>query len=142
MEPIPDSFEPLFDKKAYGILATMMPDDSPQLTVVWVDYDGEHVLINTAKQRRKTKNVERNPTVGLLVLDPDDPFRYISMIGTVDEITEEGAVSHIDSLGKRYKGVDNWSDRYAEEMVRVILKITPDRLFTREPYGIEKDEEE
>ncbi len=138
METIPTEFESLFTSKAYGVLATMLPDGNPHLTVVWVDYDGEHVLINTAKGRRKTRNIEQDPTVALLVIDPDDPFRYVSLLGEVAEITEEGAVEHIDKLGKRYKGVDDWSDRYDDDVVRVVVKISPEGVFTREPYGIEK----
>jgi PPOX class probable F420-dependent enzyme len=138
MEPIPENFEALFDEKSYGVIATLLPDGNPHLTVVWVDYDGEHVLINTAEGRRKTRNVRRDPRVGLLVIDPDDWFRYVSILGEVTEITEEGAIDHIDSLGQRYKGEEAWSDRYDDDVVRVILKITPERLFTREPYGIEK----
>ena len=138
METIPTEFESLFTSKAYGVLATMLPDGNPHLTVVWVDYDGEHVLINTAKGRRKTRNIEQDPTVALLVIDPDDPFRYVSLLGEVAEITEEGAVEHIDKLGQRYKGADNWPDRYDDDIVRVIVKISPEGVFTREPYGIEK----
>lgn len=139
MGSIPETFEPLFRSKAYGVLATILPDGNPHLTVVWVDYDGDNILINTDKNRMKTRNIQRDPTVGLLVIDPDDPFRYISIQGEVTEITEEGAIEHINSLGKRYKEVDGWSERYDDDIIRVILKITPEKSFTREPYGIEKE---
>lgn len=138
MDFMPENFESLFKSKAYGVLATMLPDGSPHLTVVWVDHDGEHVLINTAEDRRKTRNVQRNPTVALLVIDPDDPFRYLSLLGKVDEIMKEGATEHINLLGERYQGVEGWSERYGDDIVRVILKIRPEQSFTREPYGIEK----
>ncbi len=139
MESIPADFEDLFERKSYGVIATMLPNGIPHLTVVWVDYDGEHVMFNTARGRRKVRNIEQNQTVALCVIDPDDPFRYLSLYGEVTTITEEGAMDHIDALGRRYEGVDGWSERYDEDVVRVIVKIEPRGVFTREPYGIEED---
>lgn len=139
MESIPEDFVDLFDRKSYGVFAGVLSNGVPHLTVVWVDYDGEYIRVNTARGRRKVGIVEHNPTVALCVIDPDDPFRYLTVHGVVENITEEGAMDHIDALGRRYKGVDNWSDRYDEDTVRVIIEIAPQGLFTREPYGIERE---
>ena len=123
---IPEKYLDLFDKKAFANLATVMPDGTPQVTPVWVDYDGAHVLINSARGRQKDKNMERNPSVALSILDPDNPYRYLEVRGRVDEITQEGADEHIDKMAKKYLGEDKYPFRQPGE-VRVIYKITPER---------------
>lgn len=126
---IPEEFVDLFDGKAFGEFATLMPDGSPHVTPVWVDYDGEHVLVNTAKGRQKWVNVERDPTVSMCVRDPEDPYRYLSFTGEVEETTESGAVDHIDALAKRYMGVDRYPGHGEEKGPRVILKVRPEKVL-------------
>ena len=128
MERIPDDFTDLFERKSIASLATVMPDGTPQVTPVWVDYDGTHVLVNTARGRRKERNAARNPKVGISILDPDDPYRYLSVRGEVEEVTEEGAIEHIDALAKRYMGVDEYPNHGEESGARVLLRIRPDRV--------------
>jgi PPOX class probable F420-dependent enzyme len=123
---IPEKYIDLFDKKAFANLATLNPDGTPQVTPVWVDYDGSHVLINSARGRRKDKNMESNRAVALSIQDPDNPYRYLEVRGRVDEITEQGADQHIDKMAKKYMGVDKYPLRQADE-VRVIYKIKPER---------------
>ena len=125
-ENIPDRYADLFQKKAFANLATLMPDGSPQVTPVWVDYDGTHVLVNSARGRQKDKNMERNPAVALSILDPDNPYRYLEVRGRVADITEEGAEEHIDKMAKKYMGVDKYPYRRPGE-VRVLYKIKPER---------------
>ena len=74
---IPEKYIDLFDKKAFANLATLNPDGTPQVTPVWVDYDGSHVLVNSARGRRKDKNMENNRAVALSIQDPDNPYRYL-----------------------------------------------------------------
>src|SRR6185503_18106170 len=76
---IPDKYVDLFSKKAFANLATVNPDGTPQVTPVWVDYDGTHVLVNSARGRRKDKNMETNPAVAISILDPDNPYRYLEV---------------------------------------------------------------
>ncbi|HMI87980.1 MAG TPA: PPOX class F420-dependent oxidoreductase [Polyangiaceae bacterium] len=121
---IPDKFVDLFTKKAFGNLATLMPDGSPQVTPVWIDYDGSHVIINSARGRQKDKNMQRNAKVALSILDPDNPYRYLEIRGKVDAITEEGADAHIDKMAQKYMGKDKYPWRRPEE-VRVLYKILP-----------------
>jgi PPOX class probable F420-dependent enzyme len=122
---VPDSFLDLFHKKSFAHLATLMPDGSPQITPVWCDFDGTHVLINSAKGRRKDKNLRRDPKVALSIQDPENPYRYLQVRGRVVSITEEGADAHIDRLAKRYMGVEKYPLRKPGE-VRVIYKILPE----------------
>jgi PPOX class probable F420-dependent enzyme len=121
---IPKEYTDLFEKKAFANLATVMPDGTPQVTPVWVDYDGKHVLVNSARGRRKDKNMEHNPAVALSILDPDNPYRYLEVRGRVAEITEQGADEHIDKMAKKYLGKDKYPFRQPGE-VRVLYKIEP-----------------
>ena len=123
-EGIPEKFRDLFDKKAFAHVATLMPDGTPQVTPVWVDYDGQHVIINSARGRQKDRNLRRSPNVALSIQDPDNPYRYLEVRGPVVEITEEGADEHIDKMAKKYMGVDRYPGRSPGE-VRVLYKIDP-----------------
>ncbi len=126
---IPDNFRDLFQKKAFGQLATLMKDGTPQVTPVWFDFDGTHVRVNSAKGRVKDKNVRRNPQVAITVQDPDNPYRYIAVRGTVVDISESGADVHIDSLAKKYLDQDKYPFRQPGE-VRVVYKIRLDNVST------------
>jgi PPOX class probable F420-dependent enzyme len=122
-EGIPTAYQDLFQKRAFAHFATLMPDGSPQVTPVWIDFDGEYVLVNTAQGRQKDRNVERDQRVALSIQDPENPYRYIQVRGPVVEITTDGADAHIDALSQRYLGKDYGSRRPGE--VRVIYKILP-----------------
>jgi len=124
---IPEQYRDLFDKKAFASLATIMPNGQPQVTPVWCDFDGSHVIVNSAKGRRKDRNMRSDPRVSLSISDPDNPYRYLEVRGTVVEFTEDGADDHIDSMAKKYMGVDSYPYRQARE-VRVIYKIEPQRF--------------
>jgi PPOX class probable F420-dependent enzyme len=126
-EAIPDKYVDLFNKRAFASLATLMPDGRPQVTPVWCDYDGSHVLINSAKGRRKDQNMRRDARVSLAVIDPDNPYRYLEIRGQVVEITEDGAANHIDKMAKKYLGVDKYPYAQPGE-IRVLYKIAPERF--------------
>ena len=128
-ETIPQNFLDLFTKPAYAHLATLMPSGQPQVTPVWCDYDGTHVIFNSAKGRQKERNVRRDPRVAMSILDPQNPYRYLEVRGRVVEITEKGADEHIDRLAKKYLGVDKYPRRQPGE-VRLIFKIEPQRVRT------------
>jgi len=123
---IPDKFRDLFQKRAFANLATIMPDGRPQVTPVWVDYDGSRILVNTAKGRVKDKNMRRDPRVSVAISDPDNPYRYVEVRGKVSEVTENGADAHIDKMAKKYLDKDKYPFRKPGE-VRVIFKITPEK---------------
>lgn len=122
---IPDKFRDLFDKRAFASLATLMPDGRPQVTPVWCDFDGTHVIVNSAKGRRKDQNMRQDPRVSLAILDPDNPYRYLEVRGRVVDITEQGADAHIDKMAKKYLGQDKYPYRQPGE-VRVLYKIQPE----------------
>lgn len=130
MESIPEAFRDLFERKAFANFATVMPDGTPQVTPVWVGYDDDHLLVNTAKGRQKERNVRRDPKVGLSILDPDDPYRFVSVRGEVEEVTEDGAIEHINELTERYMGRDEYPNLGEEDGPRVVIRIRPDRVVT------------
>ncbi|TAH48157.1 MAG: PPOX class F420-dependent oxidoreductase [Chloroflexota bacterium] len=128
--PIPDSHRDLFCNPVHGVLTTMMPDGSPQSSIVWVDYDGECVLLNTTLERQKGRNMRTNPKMALLVIDPRDSSRWIQVQGCVKEMTREGAEAHADKLTQRYSHKPHfYGDIYPVEQrfkeTRVIVKIEP-----------------
>jgi PPOX class probable F420-dependent enzyme len=116
-------------KPAFAQLATVNADGTPQVTPVWVDYDGTHLLVNTARGRVKTRNLERNPRVALAISDPENPYRYVGIQGRVVEMTEKGGDAHIDKMAKKYLNKDSYPFRQPGE-VRVIVKIAPDKVHT------------
>ena len=116
----------LFTDKNYGWAITLREDGTPQATVVWLDYDGEHVLFNTARPRAKWRNLGRDPRVTVAVVDPGDPFNYVAVTGTA-ELIEEGADAHIDRLSAKYTGHERYRGHNDRE-TRVIVRVTPERI--------------
>ena len=127
---IPDNFKDLLTTKlTFAHLGTVMKDGTPQVTPVWFSYDGTHVLLNSAKGRVKDRNMRARPHVALSIIDPDDAYRYLQIIGKITEITEQGADAHIDALAKKYMGQDTYPFRQPGEE-RVIYKVTPGKVQT------------
>lgn len=131
--PIPDSHRDLFAKAIHGVLTTMMPDGSPQSSIVWVDCDDENVLLNTTLERQKGHNMCTNPKVSILVIDPKDSSRWIQVQGRVAEMTTHGAEAHADKLTRRYtKKKHFYGDIYPvkqkEKETRVIVSIEPIKI--------------
>jgi len=127
----PDSHIDLLedDTKAFAMLATLMKDGSPQLTPVWFNTDGIHILINSAKGRVKDLNMRRNLKVAVNIVDPNDPYRYIQIRGKVVEITTQNAREHINVLAKKYTGKDKYTGG-PEDEIRVTYKILPEHVST------------
>ncbi|MGE5443802.1 MAG: PPOX class F420-dependent oxidoreductase [Ignavibacteriales bacterium] len=111
----------------FAAVATLMPDGSPQVSIVWIDSDGEHVIFNTAEGRAKAKNLRRDPRVAVTVINSENPYEQVMIRGHVVEMTHNGADTHIDRLAKKYLGVDRYPYRGPGEQ-RVIVKIAPDHI--------------
>lgn len=127
---IPVSHRDLLLGAVHGVLTTIMPDGQPQNSIVWVDYDGVFVLINTTLERGKGRNMQANPRVALLVMDPQDSSRWIEVRGQVVEITRKDAEVHADILAQRYCGKPRFyggvlSIEQRDHETRVIAKIAP-----------------
>lgn len=133
---IPEQFHDLLEGPVVVTFVTIMPDGQPQATPVWCSWDGNHILINTAKGRQKDKNIRQNPKVAVVAIDPENPYRYLEIRGEVDEITEEGGVEHIDELTRMYTDADKFyggyvSAEHGEGVVREIIKIKPLHVNTK-----------
>jgi PPOX class probable F420-dependent enzyme len=115
------------EKKAFLILATLMPDGAPQVTPVWFNTDGKYILINSAKGRIKDRNMRARPQVTLCIVDPSNPYRYLQIRGKVIEITINGADDHIDALTLKYRGVPKYPNHQPGEK-RVMYKIQIEKV--------------
>jgi len=134
--PISGDYLDLFQKRTFAHLATLMPNGSPHVTTVWVDYDGEHILVNSAAGRQKDRNMEARPEVAIEIPDPDNPNRFILVRGPVVSITAEGADEHLDRLSPRYLGRDKYPPgmRFPGE-VRRIYRIQPRQVTVWDPFA-------
>jgi PPOX class probable F420-dependent enzyme len=130
MIKLPDQFADLLsrDTRAFAFLALVKKDGTPQVTPVWFDYDGTHIIINTARRRVKDKILRRHPQVALAIQDPANPYRYIQLRGRVTDETEEGAYDMICRLNEKYHGKYEYPKRPGE--VRVTYKILPEQFST------------
>jgi PPOX class probable F420-dependent enzyme len=127
---IPESFLDLIHGPRVAALTTVMPDGTPQTTVVWCDFDGTYVLVNTMKGFQKEKNMRRNPKVTLLCYDPREPLRSLEVRGTIVEMTEDGAMEQLDDLSELYTGARPYFGACVDASLRdtetpVLCKILP-----------------
>ena len=120
-----EGFQQILKGRSYGHLATIMPDGSPQVTLVWVDTDGRHVLVNTVDGNQKVNNVRRDDRVAMTVSSPAHPASHVQLRGRVVEVTSEGARRHVEELSQVYYGGPYPLHHLGP---RVILKIEPTRV--------------
>ncbi|MEK7445772.1 MAG: PPOX class F420-dependent oxidoreductase [candidate division NC10 bacterium] len=123
---LPQSVKKILQDKAYGHVVTLNADGKPQPTMVWMDVEGDEVLFNTADGRLKPKNLRRDPRVIISVQDHNDPQSYMVFHGQAS-VTEAGADEHIDTLAKRFLGVDKYPFRRPGEK-RLLVRVKVDRL--------------
>jgi PPOX class probable F420-dependent enzyme len=124
---LPAELLDLLRRPSLAFIATTMADGSPQLTQVWIDTDGEHVLVNSVQTHLKVRNIARDPRVAITIADPDDPSSYFQVRGRVVETTTDGAVDHIEQLSRKYLGGPYpwWGGR---DQIRVLLVIEADHV--------------
>jgi PPOX class probable F420-dependent enzyme len=126
MAALPEDQKEFLDQNPYvGTVTTLRSDGSPHSTIVWVDVRDGTVGFNTARGRAKTRYLERDPRASLLVVDPNDPWKWVAVSGRA-ELTDDGADQQIDQLAKKYIGRDTYPWRRPEEQ-RVSVWITPDK---------------
>ena len=131
---IPASHRDLVECPPVAALTTIMHDGYPQTSVVWCDYDGTCIRVNTMRGFAKERNMRRDPRVTLLCYDPRQPLRYLEVRGKVVDMTPEGAASHLDALASKYAGrrVRYFGDvipaRFAESEVPILCRIRPTHI--------------
>ncbi|HZQ05043.1 MAG TPA: pyridoxamine 5'-phosphate oxidase family protein [Anaerolineae bacterium] len=116
------------EAKAMAFLALTLSDGSPHVSPIWFDWDGKHIIINTARGRVKDKVLKKHPAVALTITPQDDLYRYLLIRGRVVEETEEGAYDMICSLNEKYYG--KYEFRMRPGQVRVTYKILPEHIFS------------
>lgn len=131
MSLIPDRLTYLLQKEtqAFASLALTLTDSSPQVTPIWFDWDGTHIILNTARGRVKDKVMHRQAKVALLIVDPRDPYKYVQLRGTVVEETEVGGYDMICHLNEKYHGDRNYPKR---DEIRVTYKVLPEQIFPKQ----------
>jgi len=117
----------LFQEPNYAHVATLMADGSPQVTPVWVDIEGDRILVNTSEGRVKPRNVRRDARVAISIIKQDNPYSSAYIRGRVAEMRHEGAKEHIDKLAKKYLGQDTYPYLQPGEQ-RVIMVIEPEHV--------------
>ena len=125
---ITDEIAKLFQGKNFAFVATLMKDGSPQITPTWIDLVNNMILVNTAEDRVKHRNIVRDPRVAVSIIDSTNPYNMVTVQGKVIEQTTKGADDHINKLAKKYLGVDKYPSRSPTEK-RIIFKIKPDKVF-------------
>ena len=116
----------LHDEPNVAVVAALRPDGTPHQTVTWIDYDGQHVLVNLNTWRTKLRYLGADPRVSVMVVDRNDPFRRIRIDGRVAEITKDGAYEHIVGRARVYLGRESYELQPGEE--RVLVRIAPERV--------------
>ena len=126
LKPLPDSVKKLIEGRVFANVATLMPDGSPQAASVWVEREGDIVVINTTTTRQRYRNLKRDPRVTLCVFDMDNIYSNVMIRGRATEITMVGAEDDIDRLSTKYNG--RKYPGHSPEEPRVIIRITPERV--------------
>lgn len=139
---IPEAFQDLLDGPRVAALTTLMPGGSPQTTVVWSNYEPPHVLVNTMRGFRKERNMRADPRVAWLGFDPREPLRYLEVRGRVVDMTETGAMAHLDALCKQYTGTSPYFGacvpaELKERETPVLCRILPTHVVTLDARGPE-----
>jgi PPOX class probable F420-dependent enzyme len=123
---IPETHSDLLESTALAHVATVGPDGEPQNNPVWFGWDGNNVLFSQTRSRQKLRNLSRDPRVALSIVDPANPYRYLEIIGVVDRVDGDPNLDFINSMAKKYMGVDKYPwHRPGEE--RVIVVVKPER---------------
>lgn len=125
--PLTPADEELLRGRNFAHFATLEPDGSPHSTVLWVDTANGFVLVNTAVGRRKDRNVRRDPRISVSVHGQENPYAWLLVLGTVEEMVEgDEAERHIDFLSRKYHD-EAWE--YVAGQRRVMYRIRPDRVI-------------
>jgi PPOX class probable F420-dependent enzyme len=122
----------LLDDRNFAQVATTGGDGSPHVTPVWVDHDGQHIVLNTAEGRAWPANARRTGKIAINVLNNENPYEYVFIQGTVAEDTTDGADEHIDKLAKKYLDADEYPFRTDAEQ-RLIIKVAPEKIRHNNP---------
>ncbi len=122
---IPDSHRDILDKQGFAHVATIGPEGEPHSSPVWYDWDGERFLFSQTKTRQKFRNMQRDARVAVSIIDPDNPYRYLEIRGTVDGIDDDEGNAFINSMAKKYMDQDVYPFPQPGDE-RIVVKVAPD----------------
>ena len=117
----------LIDGRNFASIATVMPDGSPQVTPVWIDRDGDTIIINSTRSRQRTMNLKRDSRAAVCIYDQSNPYSNISLRGRAVSISEEGGEDHIDKMNMKYNGKPKYAWHNPADP-RVLIRIEANRI--------------
>jgi PPOX class probable F420-dependent enzyme len=119
----------LIDGKNFSSVATLMPDGSPQVAPLWIDREGDTIVLNTTRSRQRTRNLRRDQRVAIAIFDQNNPYSSVSIRGKTIEITEEGAEEHIDKMSMKYLGKPGYpfDDRTPKDP-RILIRVEAEHI--------------
>lgn len=123
---IPSGYEDLLESTAVANIATIGPQDEPQVNPVWFGWDGEHLRFSQTKTRQKYHNLRRDPRIALSIVDPNNPYRYLEIRGKVVGIEEDPNLDFINAMAKKYLGQDKYPWHHPDDE-RVVILVEPER---------------
>src|SRR5687768_15475540 len=123
-----DAQRELFNSGNFAYVATVGVRGQPQVTPVFIEVDGAHVLFNVEERRAKVKHMQNDPRVTICVSDAQNPYHYIELWGRVVEITRDGAAEQMDRLEKKYLGGVRCPYHRPDD-VRMVVRVVPERVF-------------
>ncbi len=125
-----DRAKEILRARTFAHVAAVDEDGRPHTSPVWVDVDGDKIVINTAQRRVKARLLQEGAPVALTALDPESPYRYVGVRGRVAERSYDGADAVIDRLAQKYTGADFAG--HAEGIKRITVLIEPEQVWV---YG-------
>jgi len=123
---IPGNYQDMLNKVAFWHVSTIGPDGDPQTTPVWAGGDGDgNMRFSLTRGRQKFRNLQANPAIALSATDPDNPYRYLEIRGTITAVEDDADHSFINSMAKKYMGVDEYPFHQPGDE-RVVMVVTPE----------------
>ena len=122
---IPEEYLDLLDTTALAHIATLGPNGEPQNNPVWFDFDGDKIKFSQTKTRQKYRNIQREPRIALSIVDPENPYKYLEIRGTVDQVEEDPDLEFINAMAKKYLGVEEYPYHQPGDE-RIVLYVRPE----------------
>ena len=122
---IPEAYLGLLDTTALAHIATLGPNGEPQNNPVWFDFDGERIKFSQTKTRQKYRNIQREPRIALSIVDPENPYKYLEIRGTVDQVDEDPNLEFINAMAKKYLGIEEYPYHQPGDE-RIVLYVRPE----------------
>jgi PPOX class probable F420-dependent enzyme len=120
---IPADLAPLLERPIFAALGTIRPDDTVQVNPMWFLFDGEHIRFTHTTKRAKFRNLQRNPSMSMMVFDPDDPQLYLELRGRLVEVVPDPQGDLYVRLGRRYGNPGQQPPPDSADRVELVMSI-------------------